>query len=270
VSVTESHRCWWRGLDDCLPAENVLVQPEQRGTGIGILQPLLEILRRDPVASVAVLPADHYFHDKAVIETGLRKALRLTHAHPSRILLLGLEPDDPDPALGYILPDHRNGQQVDRIRSFAEKPGTARVQALIDQGALWNSFILVASGAALSKLFEHYCPQAVAKLRDFIATHGEPAARGRALAQLFAEIPSIDFCAQVIATNPTALDVLRLPACGWSDLGTLARLQRVLQRYGTAIGRAAWAPPASRGKLDLAELICAPSGSASRTSSLRS
>ena len=152
---------------------------------------------------------------------------------------------------------------MDRVRSFVEKPGAVRVQSLIDQGALWNSFILVAGGAALLKLFERHSPGTVAKLRAFIASPGEPVERRRALAQLFAEIPSIDFCGQVIATDPAALEVLRLPACGWSDLGTPARLERVLHRYGTAIGRAGYAPPTTRGELDLAELLCAPSASAS-------
>jgi mannose-1-phosphate guanylyltransferase len=42
-----------------LPAENVVVQPSNRGTGPGLLFGLLPLARRHPGAIVAVFPSDH-------------------------------------------------------------------------------------------------------------------------------------------------------------------------------------------------------------------
>jgi mannose-1-phosphate guanylyltransferase len=46
-----------------LPAENVLVQPRNRDTGPGLLFAALRLWRRDPCATVAVFPSDHYIRE---------------------------------------------------------------------------------------------------------------------------------------------------------------------------------------------------------------
>jgi mannose-1-phosphate guanylyltransferase len=253
LTVTQAHRAWWRDLRDLLSPENLLVQPEQRCTGVGILHSLLEIMRRDPDASLAVLPADHYFRDEGVIASGLRAAMALTRKFPQQILLLAFEPEDFDPDLGYIVPTAAQRENLCEVSRFVEKPGLDDVLTLVDQGALCNSFMVAASGRALLDLFERHYPAVVTQLRNFVATPLEPAARREALARLFRDIPSIDFSKEIIASQISHLRVLRLPACGWSDLGTPARLDRVLRRHGTAIDQAPVAPASLRGHLDLAE-----------------
>lgn len=253
VTVTRCHEAWWRDLREYLRPENLIVQPEQRGTGIGILHPLLEILRRDPAASLAVLPADHYFRSEAGVADGLRAAMALTRQFPQQILLLAFEPEEPDPDLGYIVPTTAHRENLCGVSRFVEKPGADRVRALIDEGALCNSFILAASGRALLDLFERHCPAAVTRLRNFVAASLEPAACREGLAPLFREIPSVDFSEEIIAAEISKLRVLRLPPCGWSDLGTPARLDRVLRNHRTAIDRAPVAPESMRGHVDLIE-----------------
>jgi len=253
LTVTQSHRAWWQDLGNFLQPENLLVQPEQRGTGIAVLHSLLEVMRHDPAASLAILPADHYFRDEAVIASGLRAAMALTRKFPQQILLLAFEPEDVDPDLGYIMPIAARGEDLCEVSRFCEKPGLDEVRTLIDQGALCNSFILAASGRALLDLFERHCPAVVTRLSDFVAAPLDPAARREELARLFGGIPSIDFSEEIVAAETSNLRVLRLPACGWSDLGTPARLQRVLRRHGTAIDKAPVAPESMRGHLDLAK-----------------
>lgn len=253
VSVTEGHRDWWQELDDCMQRENILVQPEQRGTGVGMLHPLLEILRRDPAAIVAVLPADHYFRSESVIAAGLREAMDLARKHPADILLLAFQPDDADPDLGYIVPDATADSRLFHVRQFVEKPGAANVQSLIDRGALWNSFIVVARASALVALFERRFPTAVALLRDYVVRAADDAPHPALLAHTFRDLPAIDFSDDVLPLQADRLRVLRLPTCGWSDLGTPARLARVVRKYRRSIDQAPPAPRGMRGRVDLAE-----------------
>lgn len=253
ISLTEAHRCWWTGISESLPADNILVQPGQRGTGIGILHALLEILHRDPQASLVILPSDHFFRNEAGVAAGLREALEITRIHPERVLLLGFEPDEADPDLGYILPGEAYGQALFSVRAFTEKPGTEAASALLKQGALTNSFIVAANGHALLEIFERQWPEVVAPLRDCLAARSDPARRVGELACLFAAIPSIDFSGQVLANNLRALAVLRVAPCGWSDLGTPARLERVLHRHRAVIESMPPSPAAMRGQLDLVE-----------------
>src|SRR5215813_9237238 len=46
-----------------LDARNVLVQPRNLDTGPGVLLSILELARRDPDATVAMFPSDHYVRD---------------------------------------------------------------------------------------------------------------------------------------------------------------------------------------------------------------
>lgn len=253
ASVTAAHESWWRNLGDCMPPANLVVQPEQRGTAIGILHPLLEILRRDPDASVAILPSDHYFGDEAAIAEGLRTAMKLTRKFPDAVLLLGFEPEELDADLGYILPAGLQHENPCAVSRFVEKPVPAAMRALVAQGALCNSFILAANARALLELFERRCPDVVTRLRAFVGASLDPAERRNELAKLFHDLPSVDFSKEVLAVGNGQLRVLRLPSCGWSDLGTPVRLHRLLQRHRTAIERAPAAPDTTRGHVDLAE-----------------
>ena len=103
--VAAQHRAWWtNGALDGLLESNIFIQPHNRGTAHGILLPLVAIAAVDPNATVLVLPADHYFADEDGIAVSLRRAAALAKENAESIHLLGIEPDEADPELGYILP----------------------------------------------------------------------------------------------------------------------------------------------------------------------
>ena len=80
--VAEQHRQWWGPLLSYLPEQNVISQPQNRGTAFGILLPLLRILERDPDATVVLLPADHYLSDEKIMAGALRRAAALALPSP--------------------------------------------------------------------------------------------------------------------------------------------------------------------------------------------
>jgi mannose-1-phosphate guanylyltransferase len=269
VEVTQEHEMWWRELRAVLPDENLIVEPEQRGTGVGILRALLEILARDREAVLVILPSDHYFSDEAALSAGLRKATAQAREDPRHILLLGIEPDEPDPELGYIVPASGAERDPRGVRCFVEKPSARRARTLIRQGALWNSFIIVATGRALLHLFERRCPVIVSRLQKALETSARDADRSDPVSKLYDQLPSIDFSRDILTKNVDLLRVVTLAACGWSDLGTQSRLHRTLRRHRAAISSAPAAPPDARGRIDLAvrSKNVAPRGTRSITKS---
>ncbi|HEY0940883.1 MAG TPA: sugar phosphate nucleotidyltransferase [Steroidobacter sp.] len=70
--VAQQHHRWWSALDALatLPQANLIVQPRNRGTAIGILYSLLHILSQDAQAQVLLLPSDHYVADEVVLQRG--------------------------------------------------------------------------------------------------------------------------------------------------------------------------------------------------------
>lgn len=227
--VASQHRRWWRSDLRALPAGNVIVQPENRGTANGILLPLLHIVARDPQATVLLLPADHYVRDEDVLENSLRKSMRLAAASTDTVFLLGIEPDCADSELGYIVPQGRMHASAP-VREFVEKPALPLARELLMRGALWNSFIIAASAQALLALYRLRCADVLDSMRA--ALQIDMAAAGGvdgAVAAMYEELRTLDFSRDVLQGRTDSLRVVRVPDCGWTDLGTPQRVAATLQ-----------------------------------------
>ena len=240
--VAEQHRRWWSGALPIHP-ENIVIQPENRGTGIGILLPLLHILGRDPDARVVLLPSDHYVRDEAVLARSLQQAVARLSASAHEIVLLGLAPDAADPELGYIVPGRREEGGAQRVTRFVEKPSAEHAAALIAHGALWNVFIVAARAQALLDLYARRYPQIVTDLRIAAALDAGEASRPDAVRRTYRSLPIVDFSRDVLEGAESSLRVLAAPACGWSDLGTPERVMDWIARRRVAAALASRVTP---------------------------
>ncbi len=234
VVVAEQHRRWWKPALANMPDRNIIVQPADCGTAIGILLPLLHIMARDSQARVLLLPSDHHARDELVLAAALERGMRALYDGCEQILLLGITPDDTDPELGYIMPGLvREGAPSSVIR-FVEKPDLASARDLINAGALWNAFIMMASAATLLQVISRRFPQTVAGMRKAVAHDIDFPNEPDATAVLYKTLPNIDFSRQILAGEEAALCVLPVDPCGWSDLGTPKRLAKTLERLPLA------------------------------------
>jgi mannose-1-phosphate guanylyltransferase len=230
VVVAAKHRHWWSSPLAQLPKANLLVQPFNRGTAIGILYPLLHILVRDPHARLVILPSDHYVRQEKLLQRSARSAVELLVHDTDAPILLGLEPEEPDPELGYIIPGERGIDGGQSIQRFIEKPPLHLAREIIRQGGLWNTFIIVASGQGLLNLFEHRYPKLVEDMRSVVALLEREPEDTAELSELYEQSPPIDFSRDVLEGFSSSLRVVRVPACGWSDLGTPKRVAETLRR----------------------------------------
>ncbi len=219
--VAAQHRHWWTSMLGYLRRSNVIVQPFNRGTAHGVLLPLLRIADMDPEALVVVLPADHYFRDEDTLIASLREAAEMASINSGSIYLLGFEPSEPDCNLGYILPATRSRAKPTPVLRFIEKPSWSRAHALILRGALWNSFTMAASVRTLLSLFDRTFDSAIQAIQTL---------EGPELDQAYQHLRAVDFSRDVLAGNEGVLQVLPVPACGWTDLGTPARVELTLRQ----------------------------------------
>jgi mannose-1-phosphate guanylyltransferase len=90
--VAKQHRIWWQSLPLAIPPANFIVQPQNRGTGNGILLPLSHLLVRDPEAQSLILPSDHYVHDERILAEALDDSFEDLRTHPDHVILLGMKP----------------------------------------------------------------------------------------------------------------------------------------------------------------------------------
>jgi len=250
VVVAAQHRRWWQGALDSVPAANVIVQPENRGTANGILLPLLHIMARDPGAQILLLPSDHHVRQEAVLASALRRAAEQLTWRFDETLLLGIAPEEADPELGYILPGMSDGRGALTVARFIEKPPAAQARELIRAGGLWNAFIIASSAEALLTLIRRRAPEVVEGMRIAVERDRDVGTAGSAVAELYRHLPILDFSRDILPGQESALRALPVPRCGWSDLGTPKRVAaavRAVPRPALSIG-----PGVAIGQLSLA------------------
>jgi mannose-1-phosphate guanylyltransferase len=235
--VAQQHREWWtesHALIEALELGNLIVQPRNLGTGIGILFSLLHILAKDPQARLVLLPADHYVGNEEVLNGALLEALERLERNADRPIVLGIQPDEADTDLGYVLPGDPDPLGGQRVARFIEKPGYSVAREIIDAGGLWNTFIMVASARTLLDVFMPRYAALVMEMQVSLAkgqTAGSPTGSWPALLSLYDRLPELDFSRDLLEGRAADLCVLRVPPCGWSDLGTPRRVGEIVQRF---------------------------------------
>ncbi len=230
VVVTEHHRPWWSGTLRELPSANIIVQPAGRGTAHGILLPTLHILARDPQAVILVLPSDHYVHDESVLRQAMRSAVARAKRRPQQLFLLGMQPDDTDTELGYIVAKMPLVGRCGPVSQFVEKPSAwSDISRLRVQGALWNSFIFAASAAGLVALYPEKFGNDIATMRAAVE-RDQQSGTTWATSWVYRTLASADFSREVLTGQESSLQLVAVPSCGWSDLGTPTRVAQILRR----------------------------------------
>jgi mannose-1-phosphate guanylyltransferase len=237
--VNRAHENFYSSTLADQAAENLVVQPSNRGTAPAILYCLLRIAARDPKAVAAFFPSDHYISDNEKFMAQIRMALATAHSRPDLVVLLGLEPESPEVEYGWIEPARPIGGhgKIYGVRRFWEKPNKMLAQVLQLRGCLWNSFVMVASVTAMLEIIESAIP---ALHRAFLGTvqHFGRATERAAIEKLYAELSEVNFSHQVLALKPERLAVLKVTGVRWNDLGEPKRVMASLDMAGV---RPRWA-----------------------------
>lgn len=212
--VAAKHRQWWEPELATLLPENIVVQPKNRGTAVGILLPLLHVRKQNPSARVVILPSDHYVVNEGLLKNALLKAISTITIKSEDIVSMGITAETADTEYGWVVPaEMKNGDDgLRKVGSFVEKPPLELAELLLQQGALWNSFMLAGNVSAFINFYERTCPDLLNQFPHDLAPEKIDA--------LYETLPTIDFSHDLMEKNADYLRVYPVPACGWSDLGT--------------------------------------------------
>jgi mannose-1-phosphate guanylyltransferase len=90
---------------------------------------------------------DHHFANDEAFITHVDSAFAQAKSHPERVILLGVEPGAPEEAYGWIEPGSslasESGTFISEVSRFWEKPCRRIASHLMQNGCLWNSFVMV-------------------------------------------------------------------------------------------------------------------------------
>ncbi|OGP29167.1 MAG: hypothetical protein A2038_14200 [Deltaproteobacteria bacterium GWA2_57_13] len=221
------------------PEGTVIEQPENKETAPGLLLPLMHLARRYPESVVAIFPSDHFIVEEALFMSYVDLALRIVERYSSFIVLLGIEPDEPESEYGYILPDKEEGYlaplRARRVSRFIEKPDATMVHELLMGGALWNTMVMAFKVKTLLRLVRQTLPSLYAafqRIRVAIGTRAEQ----EVVKAVYRRMEVVNFSRGLLEAHPQdhAMRLWVLPVRGvrWSDWGSEGRVVGMLRRLG--------------------------------------
>jgi mannose-1-phosphate guanylyltransferase len=217
----------------------VVAQPGDKDTLPAVLLPLVHIYRRDPMATVVLLPADHFISPEDRFVTYIQRASRAVDREPARLVLLGAEPDAPESGYGYILSGEATegpaGRDTRRVSAFVENPAPTELANLLERGALWNTMAMVFKAFTLLHLTARFAPSlhgAFERIGAAIGTRHERQAVDEAYRGMTSANFSTELLERLPEVSPDSLLVMPAPGVLWSDWGSPRRVIDALRRAG--------------------------------------
>jgi len=188
----------------------ILLEPEARDSAAAMAAAAAWTARQDPDGINVFVASDHHIPDHAAFRTAVLEAAQAARA--GRVVTLGILPDRPSPAFGYIAP---SGPGLSSVKAFVEKPDVETAERYIAAGYLWNSGNFIVAATTLLEELRSQAP-AVAEA----ATSALPRAEAGSIAMLlpvFSTAPkiSIDYAVMEKTRRASVLPV----DFAWSDLG---------------------------------------------------
>jgi mannose-1-phosphate guanylyltransferase len=233
VIVTRPHEPYFRPLITDLAPDRLVIQPDNRGTGAGLLYPLMRIAELAGDVPVAVFPSDHFVDDDAAFVGAVAGAVSALAAAPERVILLGIEAASPETEYGWIEPADTTGESeaVLPIRRFWEKPAPELAASLLFRGCFWNSFVMVGRVPAFIDLIGAGAPELVNAFEPVRRALGSSRERA-AVERVYANLGQVNFSERVLGPAAARLGVAPVKGVEWCDLGNAERVFATIRRTG--------------------------------------
>lgn len=225
IVTNKKYDAWIKEQLPEVPAENILLEPCRRNTAPCIAYVSWHIKAKDPKANLVITPSDHIVMDTAEFRRVITQCLKFT-SETDAILTLGMKPNRPETAYGYIQADLSSSsprnKEIFRIDTFREKPDLQTAQKYIQQNNFfWNAGIFIWSVSTIVNAFRIYSPAISKIFENMLSIYGTD--KEQEMIDLYypeCENISVDY-----AIMEKAEEIFVCPASfGWSDLGSWSSL----------------------------------------------
>lgn len=204
-----------------MPAQNIIGEPIAKNTAPCVAAAAAILLKRDPNATMIVLPADHHITKPKrfleILETGLQKA-----EAGKNLVTIGITPHRPETGYGYIQLDESQADKsgsdpVYLVKTFAEKPDLKTAITFLQSGDfLWNSGMFIWKADTILEQFNLHQPVIYREVEVFQNAMDENFAS--ALENFYNLVTSISIDYGIMEKTDA---VHVIPGeFGWSDVGS--------------------------------------------------
>ena len=215
-----------------LPREAILAEPCPRNTAPCIGLAAIRLLREDPEAVMAVMPADQVIEPAERFQAAIGLAEGLVNEDPRRLITFGIRPTYPSQGFGYI----EQGEppetgissplaRVNCVARFHEKPDAETAARYITAGNyLWNAGIFIWKAATILEALARYEPA----MHDHLQAIAAAAERPDSADVLRREFAAMDKkpIDRAVMERTTEAVVIEAPF-DWDDVGSWRALERL-------------------------------------------
>lgn len=155
-------------LTGVIPAPNLILEPEGRGTAVAISYGAAVIGKRLGDVTIAVMPADHHIAPVSGFRDTIRAAIGLARTRRA-LVVIGIKPTRPEHGFGYQEIGPRVGAGF-KVKSFVEKPALKEADRMVRSGRyLWNAGMFVFCTGVLEEELKAHCPNLAAAIASIMA-----------------------------------------------------------------------------------------------------
>lgn len=148
-----------RYIDNKIPRENIITEPQMRNTAMCIFLSTLKIKKMKGDGIVAVLSSDHYIEEEEKLQSNILNAIEIAQKDDN-IVTLGITPTYPATGFGYIKYEKVEDTDVYyRVSEFREKPNYEKAVEFVNSGEYaWNSGMCVWNIETILQKFQKHLP----------------------------------------------------------------------------------------------------------------
>jgi mannose-1-phosphate guanylyltransferase len=192
----------------------IIEQPANRETAAAILLCAAWAVATDPLATLLILPSDHFDCPDGILIPQLVTAIRLAEELDDKIVLLGAKASSAEMGFGWIIPSRagdvsKAGAEFKGVVGFEEEPEVNKAKRFFRKGYLWNTTVFAVKATTLWSLSTRFLPeltesfQVLRRVREVAERRaGQPDLTQQALKHIYGKIPAVNF-SQVLLSNAT-------------------------------------------------------------------
>ncbi|MCH8523225.1 MAG: NTP transferase domain-containing protein [Balneolales bacterium] len=203
-----------------VPHENIIGEPVARNTAPCVAIAAAILQKRDPSATMVVLPADHYITKESKFREILLSGINVAEAGPN-LITIGITPHRPETGYGYIQMNEEvafdGSHPVHEVKTFAEKPDLKTAVSFLESGDfLWNSGMFIWKAKTILDQFYTHLPAIYREVEAFDAAADRD--MSKAIETFYHGVMSISIDYGIMEKAET---VFVVPGeFGWSDVGS--------------------------------------------------
>jgi len=145
-----------------IPKKNILVEPLQRSTASAVGLAAIHLKAQD---IMIVLPTDAIIQQARVFRKTIKNAVNFAKRKERALLCIGIKPQSPSTAYGYIKLKARESGDIYSVDKFIEKPSRQKAERLIkNKSYLWNGGMFVFKSGTILKAMKRHAPLLRAQL----------------------------------------------------------------------------------------------------------